>query len=177
MLMGYRLSKAQAEKVFQILSGKYDILAPVRMKGDGCFADTDVIRYGKVTSPDEIVWDRRSDYSYKEALLPVNETLFYFTENNTAVPEEMKKEQFSTKRGKFKVLCSFMSCGSINADDGIFRGPLRDFACTKSFHSFFKPPAQPVVFTILLSDPQCPWESRPTARQGSRPVNLFQTET
>ena len=93
MLMGYRLSKAQAEKVFQILSGKYDILAPVRMKGDGCFADTDVIRYGKVTLPDEIVWDRRSDYSYKEALLPVNETLFYFTENNTAVPEEMKKEQ------------------------------------------------------------------------------------
>ena len=64
----------------------------------------------------------------------------------------MKKEWVSIKRGKFQVLCSFMSCGAINADDGIFRGPLKGFACTKPFQGFFKPPAKPVVLTMVAEN-------------------------
>ena len=91
--MGYQLSKLQAEEMFKALSEKYDLFAPVRMIGDGCFSETDVIRYSKITSPEEIVWDQKSDYSYKEALLPINETLFYFMEEETSVPKESQKEQ------------------------------------------------------------------------------------
>ncbi len=90
--MGYRLSKTDGDKLFALWSKKGDLFAPVRMEGEGCFSDTDVIRYGNVSSPEEIEWETKSDYSFKEAFLPVNETLFYFTEDRTGVPKEKEKE-------------------------------------------------------------------------------------
>ncbi len=90
--MGYQLSKPQAEQLFRELTARYDLYAPVVKKGDGCFSDTDVIRYEKVSSPYEIAWEAKSDYSFKEALLPVNETLFYFTEDETTVPKGPRKD-------------------------------------------------------------------------------------
>lgn len=89
--MGYRLSKEDADKMFGQWSGEGELLAPVRMEGEGCFSDTDVVRYGSVSSVEEIEWEKKSDYSFKEALLPVNETLFYFTEDETMVPKEREK--------------------------------------------------------------------------------------
>ena len=89
--MGYQLSKQQAAEMFQKLSKTYDLFAPVRKKGEGCFSDTDVIRYEKVSSPEEIAWEATADYSFKEALLPINETLFYFTEDETLVPKAPAK--------------------------------------------------------------------------------------
>ena len=38
-------------------------------------------------------WDQKSDYSFKEALLPISETLFYFTDDNASVPEAPKKKR------------------------------------------------------------------------------------
>ncbi|XCP84540.1 anaerobic sulfite reductase subunit AsrA [Roseburia hominis] len=90
--MGYQLTKTKAEQMFQKLSVTCDIFAPKLMEGEGCFSDTDIIRYGKVHSLDEIVWDKKSDYSFKEALLAINETLFYFTEDTTTVPKGPKKD-------------------------------------------------------------------------------------
>ena len=52
----------------------------------------DVIRYGKVTTLDEIEWNKKSEYSFKEILLKINETLFYFTEDQTTVPKGPEKE-------------------------------------------------------------------------------------
>ena len=76
--MGHQLSRAEADRMFSEWVKQYEVVAPKLMEGEGCFSDTDIIRYGKVTSLDEIVWDKKSDYSFKEALLPINETLFYF---------------------------------------------------------------------------------------------------
>ena len=45
------------------------------------FQITDVIRYGRLDSWEELVWDQKSDYSFKEALFPISETILYFTEN------------------------------------------------------------------------------------------------
>ena len=42
------------------------------------FSDTDVIRYGRLDSWEELVWDQKSDYSFKEALFPISETILYF---------------------------------------------------------------------------------------------------
>ena len=90
--MGYCLTKPEAETLFQKLLQSYEVYAPVRKAGEGCFSDTDVIRYDRIRSLEEIVWDQKSDYSFKEVLLPVNETLFYFTEEQTAVPKGPEKE-------------------------------------------------------------------------------------
>ncbi len=90
--MGYQLSKKKADAVFAQWAKKYDIFAPVVMEGEGCFSDTDIIRYGKVDSLDVIEWNKKSDYSFKETLLKINETLFYFTEDQTTVPKGPKKD-------------------------------------------------------------------------------------
>lgn len=90
--MGYRLSRADGARLFRRWAERYEIFAPKRMEGEGCFSDTDVVRYGTVAFPEEIFWDRKSDYSFKEALLAINETLFYFTEGQTMVPEGPKKD-------------------------------------------------------------------------------------
>ena len=90
--MGYQLSKEKANGMFRQWAEKYDIFAPVCMEGEGCFSDTDIIRYGKVTGLDDIEWNKKSDYSFKEVLLAINETLFYFTEDQTTVPKGQEKD-------------------------------------------------------------------------------------
>lgn len=90
--MGYQLSKEKANEIFHQWSEKYDIFAPVVKEGEGCFSDTDIIRYEKVSCLDEIEWNKKSDYSFKEILLAINETLFYFTEDQTIVPKGPEKE-------------------------------------------------------------------------------------
>lgn len=90
--MGYQLSKTKADAMFAQWAARYDIFAPVVMKGEGCFSDTNVVRYGKVTGLDDIEWQKKSEYSFKEVLLAINETLFYFTEDQTIVPKGPSKE-------------------------------------------------------------------------------------
>lgn len=91
--MGYELSPKELDALFAKLSETYDLYAPVLKKGEGTFSDVDVIRYAKVQSPGEIEWDKRSDYSFKEVLLPINETVFYFTEDETTVPKGPDKDR------------------------------------------------------------------------------------
>ncbi len=84
--MGYQLTRPQADELFRSLKDQYAVWAPMLMKGEGCFSDTDIIRYGQPDTLDDIEWDRKSDYSFKEALIPINQTLFYYTEDQTIVP-------------------------------------------------------------------------------------------
>lgn len=91
--MGIQFQLEEMARIFTDLAKNYDIFAPVLKKGEGCFSDTDVIRYDKVTSLADIEWSAKSDYSFKEALLAINETLFYFTEDQTSVPGGPQKER------------------------------------------------------------------------------------
>lgn len=90
--MGYQLPRSAADSLFGQWAKKYDIFAPRLYEGEGCFSDTDVIRYGKVDSLNDIVWDKKSDYSFKEVLLKIHEILFYFTEDQTTVPKGPEKD-------------------------------------------------------------------------------------
>ena len=90
--MGYQLSKAEAGQMFQRWTENYDVFAPKVMEGEGCFSDTDIIRYDRVSSLDEIEWEKKSDYSFKEVLLAINETLFYFTEDQVTVPKGPERD-------------------------------------------------------------------------------------
>lgn len=89
--MGNLWNKEGAAQLLANLKKDYDIYAPRLFKNDGCYSDTDVVRYGQIDSFDEILWNQKSDYSFKEALLPVSETIMYFTESTTRLPDEKRK--------------------------------------------------------------------------------------
>lgn len=89
--MGYELSLKDFNDVLMTLSKDYIIYAPKCVPGGGRFSDTDCIRYGEVNSVEEIVFDKKSEYSFKEVLIPVSETLFYFTEDSVKEANPPKK--------------------------------------------------------------------------------------
>lgn len=89
--MGYQLNADALNTVFAKWSDTYDIYAPKLFAGTGRSSMQDIVRYGKITKPEEIVWDKRSDYSAKDVLLPVCQTLFYFNENTVTEAEAPEK--------------------------------------------------------------------------------------
>ena len=89
--MGNLWNKEALLRLLENLKKDYDVFAPILYDGTGCYSDTDIVRYGIIESFDEIVWDKKSDYSFKEALLPISDTIMYFTENSVKIPEEKRK--------------------------------------------------------------------------------------
>ncbi len=87
--MGYKLNKEQAAKFFADLQETYDIYAPKRFPKQGRYSDTDVVKYAKVTAPEEIEYEAKSLYPMKEVLNPIHQTLFYF--NDEDYHEAVKK--------------------------------------------------------------------------------------
>lgn len=85
--MGYTVTKENMDTIFASMSESYDIFAPKVFEGEACFSDQDNIRYGKVTSLDEIEFGQKSEYSFKEVLLSIQENLFYFTEDQVTIPK------------------------------------------------------------------------------------------
>lgn len=79
--MGFKFNVDNADNLFSALFDKYDIYAPKRFPKQGRYSDTDIVRYAKIKSIKEIEFSQKSDYSAKEVLTPINETLFYFIEN------------------------------------------------------------------------------------------------
>jgi anaerobic sulfite reductase subunit A len=89
--MGYQTSLQKMNEIFADLASDYLIYAPKRYEGDGTFAHIDTIRYGEITQLSEIEFTQKSDYSFKEILLPISQTLFYFTENEMKEADPPKK--------------------------------------------------------------------------------------
>lgn len=89
--MGWNLTKTALDDLFAGLNKDYTILAPKRFAGRGRFSDTDMIRYDEVKSPDDIVWNEKSTFSPKEAVFPITQTLFYFTEEEFREPGPVEK--------------------------------------------------------------------------------------
>lgn len=89
--MGFTATPAQMDALFALWQTDYDIYAPKLFPSGGRFSDTDVVRYGKVHSAAEIVYDRKSLYSFKEVLTPISETLFFFTESECRISDGPKK--------------------------------------------------------------------------------------
>lgn len=76
----YEITNARFDELIHTLSEKYTIYAPKKfMTGAGENAET--IKYAKVSSLSEIVWDKQSDFSPKESYYPISQTMFYFTES------------------------------------------------------------------------------------------------
>ena len=61
---------------FKKLSKEYIIFAPKVFKGEGTFSDTDIVRYGEISTIEEIEFNKKSQFSYKE--ITSNKTNFIF---------------------------------------------------------------------------------------------------
>lgn len=79
--MGFSLSVSQADTVLGVLKKDYRVYVPKRFPKQGRYSDTDIIRYAEVDSFADIVWDTKSDYPAKEGITPIQQAIFYFTED------------------------------------------------------------------------------------------------
>lgn len=89
--MGYKLKVEDFNIGLSELSKKYKIYAPKIFEGQGRFSDTDIVRYGEVSKIEEIEFNKKSAFSYKEVLLPITQTLFFFTEKEIKEPDVDEK--------------------------------------------------------------------------------------
>lgn len=80
--MGYKVTSANFDKILSELSKEYKIYAPKRFAKQGRYSDTDVIRYDRVFSLSDIVFNEKSTYATKEVLSPITETVLYFTDGD-----------------------------------------------------------------------------------------------
>lgn len=85
--MKIRLNKQSFNETLDLLKKDYKILAPVTTPFKGTYSDTDLTKYEEISSIDEIEFNKKSNFSPKEVILPITETLFYFTEDEFKVSE------------------------------------------------------------------------------------------
>ena len=89
--MGFYLSENGLNTVLECLQKEYKIYGPIRFTGGNTFTDVDCVRYGTVKNAGDIVFDEKSDYSFKEELFPVSETLMSFTDESACEAATGKK--------------------------------------------------------------------------------------
>lgn len=85
--MGTYLNKEEFNDVLKELKKEYRIYGPKLFRNKGRFSDTDLVRYDEISDLDEIEFNKKSYYSPKEVLLPIMQTLFYFTEDKVIEPK------------------------------------------------------------------------------------------
>lgn len=90
--MGYKLTSEKFNNFLTEIGDEYKVYAPILLKGKGTFSDTDTVRYGQVNDVKEIVFDKKSNFSPKEVILPITQTLFYFTEDSVTEPKTEDKK-------------------------------------------------------------------------------------
>ena len=88
--MGFYFTKDGMNAVLKRLMDEYLVYAPIRMIGGGAFSDTDSVRYGQISKISDIIFNQKSEYSFKEILLPLSQTLFFFTEYQFKEAEDPK---------------------------------------------------------------------------------------
>ena len=91
--MGFKIRTKDLNDVFENLSKSYKIMAPTVIKGAGRSSETDVVRYEEVKRVEDIEFNKKSDYSYKEALIPITETILFFNQDEYKVPDYKDKPQ------------------------------------------------------------------------------------
>ena len=112
--MGAKLTTKQFNELLSTLSSEYVIYGPTRFVGGGTFSDTDRIRYGEIKTVEELELNEKSDFSFKEVILPITQTLFYYNE------DEVVEAKGNTK----KLLIFLRSCDmhAVRRIDEIYLG-------------------------------------------------------
>ena len=79
--MKIKLDKQGFNQGLEKLKQEYKILAPVTKAFKGTYSDTDLTKYEEIEKIEDIEFNKKSNFSAKEVILPINQVLFYFTEN------------------------------------------------------------------------------------------------
>jgi len=79
--MKIKIDTSEFNRALKELSKEYKIFAPSVKPFKGTFSDTDLISYSEIESFEEIEFSKKSNYSPKETFLPINQILFYYTED------------------------------------------------------------------------------------------------
>lgn len=90
--MKISLTEEEFDTGIKDLQKEYRIFAPKLLPFKGTFSDIPVIRYEEIDSFKEICFDKKSDFSPKEVLLPITQKMFYFTENEYKEPDVPEKK-------------------------------------------------------------------------------------
>ncbi|MHC6180294.1 anaerobic sulfite reductase subunit AsrA [Clostridium sp. JNZ X4-2] len=90
--MGFAADTDKFNSFLRKLGKDYKIYAPVDLKGKGTFSDTDTVRYAQINTIEEIEFNKKSNFSPREVLLPITQTLFYFTEDSVTEPKADDKK-------------------------------------------------------------------------------------
>ncbi|WP_099188951.1 anaerobic sulfite reductase subunit AsrA [Tepidibacter mesophilus] len=118
--MGFEINNKDFNKILESLKAEYKIYAPKRFSKRGRFSDTDLIRYDEINNVEEIEYKEKSQYSPKEVVYPITQTLFYFNE------DEFRESTVSEK----KILIFLRACdiNGMRRLDTIFleNGPYKD---------------------------------------------------
>ena len=142
--MGLKLSIEKFDKQLEILRQEYKVYAPVIIKGKGTFADTDTIRYKEIESIREVEFNLKSVFSPKEIILPITQTLFYFTENKCEEPKcDDKKILIFLRSCDVHAMKRLDEVYLKNGEEDIYYNTLRDkikyvlMGCSESFENCF----------------------------------------
>ena len=76
-----RISRELMNRTLRKLKNEYRIYAPVHRPDRGRWETDGLIRYQEISSLEEIVTDRQSDFSPKEVIFPVSQPIFKFDED------------------------------------------------------------------------------------------------
>lgn len=90
--MTYKLTVEKFNQYLADLEKEYIVFAPVLLQGKGAFTNTDSVKYQEVKKFEEIECNKKSDFSIKEILTPITQTLFYFSEDNWKEPKVHDKK-------------------------------------------------------------------------------------
>lgn len=78
--MSYRVSFQRTDELLKGLKGNTAVYAPIRFAKRGRYADTDLIRYGRIDSIRDVVYREKSHFSPKEIIHPITQAMFHYTE-------------------------------------------------------------------------------------------------
>ena len=84
--MKVKLSVGEFDEIMNNIKEKYRMFAPVLIPYAWQYSDTPVVRYEEVSSIKDIEFNRKSQFTAKEVVMPVTETLFYYNEDNYTIP-------------------------------------------------------------------------------------------
>ena len=90
--MKISLNRENFNSALEKLKREYKIYAPIEIPFRGTFSDTSVIRYSEIDKIEEICFDKKSHFSAKEVMLPITQTMFYFTEDGCTMPKEQDEK-------------------------------------------------------------------------------------
>ncbi|NLF31547.1 MAG: hypothetical protein GX591_11760 [Planctomycetes bacterium] len=83
-----RLTSQEFGALVSALAARGRVVAPKRSAARGRFSDTDLIRYDEVSSAGDVEFRAKSDFSPKEVLFPVTQTLLVFDGQQAVEPAE-----------------------------------------------------------------------------------------